>query len=158
MAFDQDSWRFPIDKLVVKAAYLCLMRPDGDDGETIMGGCRIEFEAIALPDINYDYERDEVCELDLQLNFERPFADLASLAGTVLKIGEVEELGDDLGSIYAFSAHNPVDWTEIRFGEVSGETIEASFDLVLDFEFESDFDRIAATLDTVLRIERRWAL
>ncbi len=100
-----------------------------------------------------------ICELDIQLNFERPFESLGQLTGAVLSIGEQEQLGDDLGSIYAFSAHNPVDWHEIRFGRASGDSIQASMDLVLDFEYESDIGgQPKFSVETELKVERRWEL
>lgn len=158
MEFDEASWKFPVENLKPKKAALCLFKQDS--GEIICSGARIECEPMSLPDINEAYEKESIESPEIMVNFSFPYFSLNEIEGKTLSLGEdVEECGDDIGSVYAFAAHNPVGWQTIEFGKAEGDTIDALIDLYFDFDFE---DRIGGTfrhkLPVKFELERRWEL
>lgn len=122
------------------------------------GGARIECEKINLSDINYAYQKEYEEELHISLNFNLEVSDINELEGKTLSLGsEVEETWDDLGSVYAFGAHNPVGWQQIKFGTVENGLIDAEVELFFDFDHE---DTIGGKFHHSMKVqfsqENRW--
>jgi hypothetical protein len=155
-SFDEHSWRFPFEQLVVKSAVLCLYRSD-DDSPAYSDGGRIEFEPVALPDINSGYAKTE--QVDVDVLFELPefeFESLQALAGRAF-VPDDDWRAEHPGSVSSFGAHNPVDTIEARFGEPDGKTIPVALTLRFDFDYEGRIGGVVEhTFDVRLTIERRW--
>jgi hypothetical protein len=134
-AFNERTWRFPVDSLRVDSAVLCVVR-EGDSGPAYCEGGRVDFFPIELPDIDYSYEKTTPEELSVMFWLPRfRFDGLDSLAGRTIIPTEEEQTESD-GSVYAFSAHNPVDTLEARFGEPLDGSIPVELTLRFDFEHE----------------------
>ena len=157
-SFDQTTWKFPIDKIHVQRAVLCMTKDAA--GHVHCVGARLECESMPLPDINSGYDRTRKVKPEIDLELTTDLTSLDSLAGQILELGQpVESCSDDLGSIYLFGAHNPVGWQRISFGHLNGKTLEATFDLLFDFTYEDRIGgRFRHTLKGPVRIERRWLL
>lgn len=157
-SFDRTTWKFPTDKIRVQRAVLCMTKDAAGHVRCI--GARLECEPLPLPDINSGYERTRKVKPEIDLEFATDLTSLESLAGQTLELGQpVENCSDDLGSIYLFGAHNPVGWQRISFSRLNGKALEATFDLLFDFDYEDRIgSRLRHTLKGPVRIERRWLL
>ena len=118
-----------------------------------------EARPIELPDINYAYEQTESVCLNLYFSLPRfSFRGLDQLARTIIRPSEEQQM-EESGSTYAFSAHNPVDTIEARFGDPTNETIPVELNLRFDFDYEGT---IGGTFNHVFRVvltlEKRWGL
>jgi hypothetical protein len=154
--FDEQSWSFPFDRLEVESAVLCLRR-DESTSEIYSEGGRIEFRPIELPDINLGYQRSAPVALHVMFELPRfPFDGLAALAGKRITPSE-EWHAENYGSVYAFSAHNPVDTLEAVFGQPTQNTIPLHLALRFDFDFEGRIGGVSQhRFLLTLSLERRW--
>lgn len=149
MAFDDENWRFPKELLRVVKARLHV-----SSDENTFSGISLVFADLEFPDINYAYDQTTAVKaLRLHINFRLPITELGELSGLVLKPADVGlDETEDLGSIYLFGAHNPVEWRSIAFGETNDGGIDADIDLVLDFDHE---DRIGGRVTLRKRVSLR---
>jgi hypothetical protein len=82
----------------------------------------------------------------------------SDLAGNEFEFPVNPDEGYIDGSIYLRHVHNPVDVTQIAFGEYRGDSIDATFTMRVLFEFEgSGFRDMDCTVTTRLRISENEA-
>jgi len=132
---------FPIEKLRFTNAKL-----SGIDGSISIEIGVAEFE---LSQDEYTENVDTCIKLE-GINLPQ---DVANLAGKSFSFPVNPEEGYIDGSIYFFAAHNPVDVTEIKFGEVlNGKlTLLLETSWVLEFE-RTGFKNLNKTIQTYIEL------
>ncbi|TVO93202.1 hypothetical protein [Shewanella algae] len=132
---------FPIEKLKYTSATI-----SGIDGDVSL---EIGIEPFELSLDGYSEKIETVISID-GINLPTK---LSELAGRTFTFPVNPEDGYIDGSVYFFSAHNPVDITEVKFGEsINGKlpmTLESSW--VLEFEL-TGFKNFNTTIQTYLKL------
>lgn len=132
---------FPIEKLKYTSATI-----SGVDGDVSL---EIGIEPFELSLDGYSEKIETVISID-GINLPTK---LSELAGRTFTFPVNPEDGYIDGSVYFFSAHNPVDITEVKFGEsTNGKlpmTLESSW--VLEFEL-TGFKNFNTTIKTYLKL------
>lgn len=140
---------FPIDKLRPRSGTLFR------SGDSL--SIHVPLAPFRLP-IYSPYEGEEEMEWEevttsLRLDFVRlPSAELPDLAGRTLNFPKNPEPGYLDGSLYIEHAHHPADVTQIRFGALTDEGLEAEMEVELCFEFEGLGDYRDAAWRCVTRL------
>lgn len=81
-----------------------------------------------------------------------PSLELSKLAGQKLMFSQNPDTGYIDGSIYVCGVHNPVDVTEMEFGKLVGDRLEANLHCHFDMEFEnSGFSNFRHNLSVAIR-------
>jgi len=96
----------------------------------------------------------EVVEQTLDFTLEIGATDLKDLAGREFEFPSNPEDGYVEGSIYIWSAHNPIDLHSITFGDPHDDVVSVTLDMTFVFEFEGDRKNLRATLPVDLCIKR----
>ncbi|SEJ54156.1 hypothetical protein SAMN04488058_11051 [Deinococcus reticulitermitis] len=141
---------FPVQKIRPTHAEL-----SGEAGEA---GIAIFLEPVPLPEEvtqTRDWQEaglEGVMDSTIRLDFiDLPTVELAELAGRTFDFPVNPEDASIDGSIYFLAAHNPVDVSQISFGEMQGEQVPVTFETFWNMEFErSTFRDFNVTLKTVL--------
>ena len=166
MQNEGQTWQFPTDDFRISQGYICVNKSKNlnweffdrkIDAEIVCTGFRLECAPIMVPGGAYGYDEEISEEPEVMINVLLPFESLEALEGTSIDLGEpMEQSGRELGSVYLFAVHNDVRWQQIRFGKVSGETIELEIDLLLNIDYDAGETTFWHTLRGPAKVEERW--
>ena len=154
-----ENWKFPASELVFKSGVLCLVR-DEDEVEWCIG-FRLHFEPLRIPGIDQRDLQGAMGDIEVHVDVGFKFSSLETVQNSRMPLGSpVEDSEDDLGSIYLFQRHNPVGWQEICFYDAVGESINMTFDLFFDFEYNgTPGGRVRQEFYLEgIKLEKRWEL
>ena len=164
---ENDEWTFPIDKFKVNNGYFCILReedarsseflPDEIGAAHLSTGIRLECASITIPRGIGGYDEDTSESPEVVINLMLPFNDLNDLAIGIVEYGEEEQGGEfEQGSMYLFGVYNDIKCSEIRFGDTSGEKIEAEIDLTIKLNPDTGGAIFQHTLECELELEKQW--
>ena len=164
---DKDqTWQFPTEDFRISHGYICLYKSKNlnweffdrkVDAEIVCTGFRLECAPIMVPGGAYGYDEEISEEPEVMIDVLFPFESLEALEGTTIDLGEpMEQCDRELGSMYLFAVHNEVRWQQIRFGKVSGDTIDLEIDLLLNVDYDAGETTFRHTLRGQGKIEERW--